>query len=105
MVMRYIREVTATIVRKGVTQVGLRLGEVGARGGTLAYGLCIQEEGQTITETVYLDHRRSKDFYQIPVGQPLLLRIGRLDARVGRWLESWTTLPSQNQPNATGPCL
>lgn len=88
--MKYIQEITATVVRKGVVPVGFQLGQTGGV-GKLAYGLAIQRAGEAKTETIYLDYRRSKDFYRIPVGEPLLLKIGRLEAQAGRWLDSWNS--------------
>lgn len=90
--IKYIREVPVVVLRKGVTQVGGRIGNqpIAWRGATLAYAFEIQENGeQARIQTVYLDYSRSKDFYRIPVGPRVMMRIGKRGDQVGLWLDSW----------------
>lgn len=92
---KYVREVTATVIRKGVTTAGAPLGAwpFGSRGTELAYAFEIREAGEEgKIRTVYLNYRRSRDFYRIPVGRPIKLRIGREGTKIAHWVESWSPL-------------
>jgi hypothetical protein len=98
---KYVRETTAVVIRKGVTIAGAPLGgwPVAGRSGQLAYAFEIREVGEeSKTRTVYLDYSRSKDFYRVPVGQPLKLRIGREGTKIGHWVESWSPVVESSSP-------
>jgi hypothetical protein len=90
--IKYVRTVRGTVVRKGIANIGCKLGEfaIASRGSSLSYALEIQLPDTSEIQTVYLDFHRSKDFYRIPVGQPLFLNIGTDGKRVGRWLDTWS---------------
>lgn len=89
--MRYHQQVRAVVLRKGTTHIGGRIGDfaIASRGTGLAYALEIAMEENQGVETIYLDRNRSKDYYRIPIGFPLELRIGKYGNRLGRWLDSW----------------
>lgn len=100
--MRCQRDVQAAVVRKGVTYVGGRIGafSVSSRDATLAYALEIQPGPRRKVQTIYLDWSRSRDYYQIPVGKQLILRVGTYGNRAGSWLDSWANFQPK-KVNAT----
>lgn len=90
--IKYVRNVQAIVVRKGITNIGGHLGDfaVASRGSALTYALEIQSAETAKEQTIYLDFNRSKDFYRIPIDQPLILGIGRDTMKVGYWLDTWS---------------
>lgn len=88
--MDHVREIRAVVLRKAQGVIGCRIGEKYAR-GPISYLLEIQEDNDSKITTISLDLKRSKDFYRIPTGKPLVLRLVRYGTRIGQWLESWRT--------------
>ena len=90
---KFLREVRAVVLRKGVTHAEGRLGghPIGGPATTLAYALEVRDCGEPgKTYTVYLDYQRSRDFYRIPRNRELTLRIGRYRTLPGYWVETWS---------------
>lgn len=92
--LRYLRKIRAVIRRKSQGQIGSRIGEPPR--GPLAYLLEIEEVETGRVQTIHLDLSRSRDYYRLPVGRPLVLEIGRLGTRWGRWLHTWAVEDAAN---------
>lgn len=80
------------VSRKAQGLIGKRISDVGSGPATYLLEISAAETGQT--QTIHLDLSRSRDFYRIPIGRPLILEIGRYPNRLGRWLNAW----SEDQP-------
>lgn len=90
--MKYLQKVRAVIIRKAQGPVGWKIDDVdrAGPGNFRSYLLEIRvlETGQI--ETIHLELNRSCDYYRLPVGRPVILKIGRYPTRVGRWLNTWS---------------
>lgn len=82
-------EITGVIQRKGNA-----VDQFGRLEGAPAYAAYFVEirtaDGKV--RIVYFETTRSRDFYQLPVGQQVLLRVRPDAVRVGWWLDTWEVI-------------